>query len=206
MAKLRTSANTRTLSKYDEGGGSGPPPATTIDDSFNRADSATTLGNTDTGQAWTANRGTWGISSNQAYCVTAVDNDLASVDWGSPNMTVSVKMVAQALQRFYGVVARMTDASNYYMAMVAEGASVYLFKCVAGSYTVLVGPTSVSPPANAVLSLQASGTSLVVKINGTTVISTTDSTFTTGNRAGLRFGSTGAGANGARWEDFQVAA
>jgi hypothetical protein len=51
-------------------------------DSFNRADSASTLGNADTGQAWSAVVGTWGITSNRAYPVTASGTGTAAINTG----------------------------------------------------------------------------------------------------------------------------
>ena len=47
----------------------GQSPNRVASDTFTRANSAVTLGSTEVGAlAWTANVGTWGISSNQAYC------------------------------------------------------------------------------------------------------------------------------------------
>jgi hypothetical protein len=65
-----------------------------VRDRFGRADSALTLGSAETGQAWTAQQGTWGISSNQAY-VAALGAGLpqvATIDSGLTEYTLRCKL------------------------------------------------------------------------------------------------------------------
>jgi hypothetical protein len=56
---------------------------TNVTDSFNRTDSASSLGTADSGQSWSQVAGTNGISSNQAYVVAATA--LAVVDASPPS-------------------------------------------------------------------------------------------------------------------------
>lgn len=61
-----------------------------VSDTFTRADSTTTMGVTDTGQAWNVSGGTWGISGNQAY--SATNGGQALVDAGQPVGKASVTL------------------------------------------------------------------------------------------------------------------
>lgn len=63
----------------------GGRPFWAIRDSFSRADSTATLGNANTGQAWVATTGTWGISSARGYAVSNTSNDLATLPVSGQN-------------------------------------------------------------------------------------------------------------------------
>lgn len=176
----------------------------TITDSFNRADSTTTMGNTDTGQTWIADAGTWGITGNKAYPVTGADSDRCSIDAGSTDLTVAATIGPTNVNRFYGVTGRGADANNFYMAMFSSATS-YFFKNVAGTYTQLaVQSTSFSGDDQVTFNLN--GTAAVIKVAGVANISTTDSSITTGTRAGMRHGWNAGGTDtGAqRYDDFSV--
>ena len=109
---------------------------TRASDTFTRADSTTTLGTAETGGAWTAHVGTWGISSNQAYCPTSAGLNIATVDTGYSDgfVTVTVTGVSAAGQR---LVFRLSDSSNYWDLQAVTG-SCLLQKYVAGSLTNVV--------------------------------------------------------------------
>jgi hypothetical protein len=51
-----------------------------VNDSFNRADNATSLTKTDNGLTWAPINGTWGISGNKCIPVSKNHNDIVSVD------------------------------------------------------------------------------------------------------------------------------
>lgn len=87
------------------------PPGLIIRDSFTRADSAATLGSTETGQAWQTPGGTWGISSNQAYVAVSPSSlDYALVEAGTPNVSVQVKIAASGGSP--GICLRYISNSN----------------------------------------------------------------------------------------------
>ena len=71
----------------------GPPPSG-VTDTFDRADSASTLNTASDGtHVWTPYLGTWGISSNQGYCPTlSGGGGIATVDAGIRNCTVEVTL------------------------------------------------------------------------------------------------------------------
>lgn len=177
-----------------------------ISDSFDRTDSASTLGNADTGEAWTAHQGTWGISGNTAYDPTNADHDHATVDTGETAMVVSVVVSNLSGAHAGGILARYVDSNNFYLADGSGrlGGEVRLFKRVSGSYTSL--GTSAAFSAGDSLALSCNGSTISVLRNGSQVISVTDSAVS-GTRAGLRGGydnSAGGGLSAVRWNDFLV--
>jgi hypothetical protein len=163
------------------------PSDKTVVDLFNRADSSTTLGSADTGQAWTASPGTWGISGNAAYSVTAANDDYALVDAGRVDVKVEVT-VHGVPGTNPGLVLRGTDTNNCYMANFHQSGVPTLFKRVAGTYTSL-GAGSKNLANGDRLTFSAVGTTLTMLVNGTAIVTVTDSTFTTGTKVGLRIGA-----------------
>lgn len=76
---------------------------TDVTDDFNRADSAVSLGTSTSGHAWTADLGTWGISSNTAYCPTlSGGTGRATVNYGARDCTLEVTI--STVQRPFGLV------------------------------------------------------------------------------------------------------
>lgn len=174
----------------------------TITDSFNRADSASVLGNTDTGQAWTTQAGTCGISSNEFYVSTPVGSQgIATIDSGITDVRVKVTAKAFSSNRFIGVVGRFVDGNNFYLAQ-ADTAASSLYKKVAGSFTQL-GSFGAAAVVNDIIELRCVGTSIALYINGSSVISVTDSALTSGTLCGIRFGTS---ASTPRADSFVVEA
>ena len=56
-------------------------------DSFDRADSATSLGST-----WVAASGTWGVLNNEAYCVTNTGTRRVNIDAGATNFSITCQV------------------------------------------------------------------------------------------------------------------
>ncbi len=98
-----------------------------------------------------------------------------------------------------GLGFRLQDNNNYYVAVVtdstnsAQNQKLQMYKRVSGSYTLLGSIQSISFVAGTphVLEVVCSGSSIVVKWDGATIISQTDSTFSSG-RVGPRMGDAGA--------------
>jgi hypothetical protein len=80
-------------------------------DLFDRADSTTTLGTADTGQAWQMLAGTWGISANRAYSAVATANGAAVIDCGTADGVYIVEWATKGTAP--RIVLRAIDASNY---------------------------------------------------------------------------------------------
>ena len=84
-------------------------------DSFTRANSASTLGTpTEKGSAWTARVGTWGITSNKGYTVSATNNAIATTALTTPATQLSGTIVTAAINtQSHGIIYRYVDVNNY---------------------------------------------------------------------------------------------
>jgi hypothetical protein len=174
-------------------------------DNFDRTVAAGGWGTASDGHVWTTSGTAGDFSVNGAEGViapTALTSDRhAWVNVGGPDqdVTVLVKIAdtAESGSLNSGVTARLTDASNYYVAefrYFATTAELWLRKRVAGVATDLLTMNiqTLLPAASAwrYLRFQVQGTALRAKVwgVGTTepdwMIYTTDTSLTTGNNAG----------------------
>lgn len=177
--------------------GTATGPATIAADTFTRADSTTTLGSTESGaKAWAATAGTWGIASGQAYNAGGTGGALATIDAGTADYTVSVKV--NASDSGSGLIARLTDPSNWLMALAPAGGELQLYHNVGGSVSAVAYPgTPIA--AGDVVQMACAGGTVTYSVNGTAVGSFADST--TGTRCGFR-----ADSAAARFDNFTVTA
>lgn len=168
-----------------------------ITDSFNRASSATIMGNTDTGETWTVLSGTWGISSNTAYCsVAGVGQSHVVVDSGVSDCTITVTM--SALDDG-GLCFRAIDDNNLFVMAANAGAAI-VYRRTSGGFTAIMSPATTFT-AGDVTQIVLSGTSIVWNKNGSLIASTTDSQGLTATQHGLR-----SYFNGTRFDDFSITA
>ena len=175
----------------------------TVTDSFNRADSTTSLGNADTGQSWSSENTNYGISSNAAYEVLGTAGGVVVIDPLFANVVVSSVMSVLSDNDYTGIVARYVDTANYYLADSNSAGALRLWRQVAGTYTQLGSAANGSMAAGDSLELHVIGSDLTVKVNGVTKISTvSDSSLTAGTKVGLRIG-TGV-VNATRWDSFSA--
>ena len=94
-----------------------------IQDFFNRT-TTTSLGNADTGQTWSATRGTWFANGTQAQSNDAASGyPLASIPFNS-NATISV-----ATTEGTGVAFWVTDANNWYATIAYHTQTSYSCGC-----------------------------------------------------------------------------
>lgn len=168
-----------------------------VSDLFNRADSAVSMGNADTGQAWANLLGTWGILSNRAYNAVGSADASAGIEAGATDVTVTATIVTRDAGSC--VIARAQDTANYYLVLNASGGTnTILYKKVAGAYTQL-GSTVTGGTEGDVIALKATGTAIKAYRNTIEIISVTDGALTTGTKAGLR-----ADTAGAKFDTFSV--
>lgn len=173
----------------------------TITDDFNRANSTTTLGTATTGQSWVALAGTWGIETNKGYRVSTVDSDQAAILTGQTDATITATITWSSFTAGeVSVLARGADASNHYLALLSTS-TVDLYKRVAGTYTLLGTSGAVTWATGDTIGLRVSGTSIKGYRNGAEVVSTTDSSLTSGTYAGFRAGGT---TNTMRYDDLSI--
>jgi len=141
-------------------------------DTFTRPNSTTTLGTTETGQAWTAQKGTWGIASDKAYLVSQSGGSgtypVARFDLGSRTQTVEAVISSSEAYLYYGVVFRYSDSSNS-----------------GGWQDIYPGAVPAIVFNGSTHTLYVNGVHQQLNPGGGPQDSITDSTFLTGSTAGL---------------------
>jgi len=184
--------------------------STSILDSFDRADSATTLGSADTGQAWTAHSSTWGITGNLAYNVSAQNEvQRATVPFTSSSMAVSCQFGAAGTARYFGIEACSVNANNRYSFETNGMSSKFLALHIAGTKTVLWTEAGALPTDATVQIKVVQGdteATWAITINGTQKATgtVTDAARPVGTRAGIW--NMGAQTPGTRFNNFEVEA
>lgn len=162
-----------------------------VSDTFTRADNSTSLGSAETGQAWNALVGTWGVISGTAYTSVATAQSIAVIDTASTNADAQAT-VGGGNQ---GLVVGLVDASNYYTSD-----SGIIYRCVAGAFTN-IGGGALTLAAGNVMRLVRAGNQISLYRNGTLLASVTDSSLTTGTKHGLRIHNSAT----VRLDNFTVA-
>jgi hypothetical protein len=174
-------------------------------DYFDRAASATVLGSTTSGAAWTAVAGTWGVTDGQAYCVTAGAGNLAQFDSGLADGVIYTHVTWKTGAGAW-VVARYADADNYIKMGINTAGDIQIIKRVAGVETTLYTGTAGCVDGGVYqLGGAFMATSLVMwLLDGTTYIvggGATDGAGSANTRVGLL---NGAAVAGVRWDNFLV--
>jgi hypothetical protein len=169
-----------------------------ISDSFNRTNSTTTIGTSDsytggTNTAWTVYGGqTYGIKTNQIYQVTTTkaDYQFAGFNAGISNakVTATFASMPSAGDKPYMII-RATDANNYLFFMGGAGKVYELGLCQNGGTTWTTLATGGTGVNGDVAEVTCNGNSIVVKVNGTQIISTTVTQQATGTLFGLCCGA-----------------
>lgn len=121
-------------------------------DTFNRADSATGLGTTSSNQAWTAQAGTLGISSNRAYAPSAGDNVSTVPVTSETNVEVRMPVAGNA-----GVVFRYKDQNNYWYYRRHTDGTARMGKWVDGVETVMTADAVTTINAGDTLKVETLG-------------------------------------------------
>lgn len=162
-----------------------PPTVTYAVDSFNRADTTGGPGTTEVGgYTWSVTAGdSFEVASNRlkGLAVATAPPDCL-IDDGQADGTISLTLPNASTNG--GIAFRISaDRSTGYVFYNNISGYSLRKRTAAGTYVQLVaGPTGANAPGD-VLSVVLSGSSIVCKVNGTAVITTTDSSFT-GTRHG----------------------
>jgi hypothetical protein len=171
------------------------PPVATVTlatDTFTRADSSTTLGNTDDGKAWTNTVGVVGIASGKAYAASPASNTqkVATVDVAQAGHTVTAQVTAGTGS--VGVVARLVDSSNF-LWFSYGGGTLRIFKTVAGAPSTLANVATTWAAGEVhVMKLETVGNVINAYVDGLKILTTTlagadITTFATATKVGLVF-------------------
>ncbi|GIF00047.1 pectate lyase family protein [Paractinoplanes rishiriensis] len=135
---------------------------------------------------WSTSGGTWSVTSGaytQSSSSASAKAQAGSTSWTTATVSARVRPDAFGTNgsRGLGIAARVQSTSNFY-ALVVTGTAVQIRE---GASSVLASASfTASAGTTYTLSLSATGSSLVGSINGTQVVSASDSSLTSG-RAGL---------------------
>ena len=176
-----------------EQGATTPPPEPTfnilISDSFNRADNATTIGKTDTGQVWIVEDGTFGISANKVKLFAGAKSyySMAVVDPGRSNCTIKLDVTYYTNQSA-GIGFRASNKTDF-LQFAIDSSGVSLKRYTNYTSTVIGTPYAFTPVNGTTykLSVKLAGNSIIASLDGVERISVTDSFNATITRHGLRF-------------------
>jgi hypothetical protein len=166
--------------------------AVLVSDSFNRANSTTSLGSTDsynggTSKAWQIfGNAVYGINNNQAYISQSATSGHGSayVEVNKSDVAVTTTFSVIDPAEFPKIAFRIVDAENMLMLMADAGTGNYLlYKYVSGSSTDIATGTSF---ANGdVIRIEANGSNIKVFKNGTNIINVTETSYQTATKHGL---------------------
>lgn len=186
---------------------------TTRTESFNTADS-TTLG---PDQSWTEVSGSWEVHSNQAGLNETSNTNFRSArcggDIGSTDMYAQCVVAAMPVLgsiNAAGPCVRFADAANtYYCAEYLSGSTsstfiVRIAKVVTGTRTQLGSGVTVTFNAGDVVKLTCAGSTLTTYLNGTQQEQITDTSITTGTKAGLELRNRSATAFAVLVDNFEA--
>lgn len=177
-----------------------------VNDTFTRANSTTSLGVSDSGHTWVQiGTGIVGILSNEAYRATS--NAFAYVEFGQSDMIVSVKQVVYG-QFFSGPVARLVDISNFYYLDIPSALACRLKKVVAGVETGISGTSNVTFAAGDVLGISCKevggNTELKLLVNGVVQQTITDTSAIGSRPQGTKAGIRPWNGSNTRLDNFTV--
>lgn len=161
-----------------------PAAQLTITDNFNRANSETSLGQTETGQSWQTFTGVWGITNNTAYPVSISGpgsfptNTYAIVDTGRSDGILEVTLSRNIQDA--RIPFRLVDERNNYF-VERNGWGYHVEKTVNGQrfeLTPRVFNASFSDGDK--IKLEMRGPCVYISVNNNLLLQINDSTFSTG--------------------------
>jgi hypothetical protein len=174
-----------------------------VQDSFNRVDSTSSLGNAETGQAWSiVGEATAGITNNQAYFSSlsgTANYRFAVVDTGVQEYEVELKITD--LVNISNVCFRVLSLTDFFMVRYnSSGAKYELYKRVANVFTLL-GSYSGAAVNDVIKVSNYSNGQIDVYINGVLRITATDTDLITNTNCGFgNYSDFGSG----KFDDFMV--
>ena len=156
-------------------------------DTFNRADSATSLGNATSGQTYTQDTGPTnviGISSKRAYNATSA-NCRALVNMGVSDFVYSLRVISVGSGSQVWAIVRASGSTNYWRIGVAGGAWTAQ-KIVSGAF----GDTNVTTLAyfadNDILRIVCNGNKITAYVNDMEIWSKIDTFNNTATQVGFQ--------------------
>lgn len=158
-------------------------------DSFNRADSTTNLGSTDSGttQAWVQNAGTWGIQTNRAY-ISAAASSIATINGAADFSVLDVEVDVWTSGDAW-LVFRFSDTSNYLRFGGTVGGSPQ-FDVVSGGVVTRTDVATATLAQADELRVRCTGSVIECFVDDLLVLCVTETTHQTNTRVGMMTTST----------------
>ena len=184
-----------------------------VRDAFDRADNAAAIGNTDTGQAWTVDKGTAGISGNEGYFPSDSDQDRIRVmTRGDGLFSLTIRGEFGGIARIPYLTFRGSGGTSHLLLGLNTGTAVRLMKrSAAGAYTELAtAAVTLTTGVDYVTVVSLSGSNVKVYIDGVLYI---DHTLALGDEitygptafwAGVALAKSGSPTTAARFNNFNV--
>jgi pectate lyase len=137
---------------------------------------------------WTTSGGTWTVATDgdRAYRQGGTSSDAraraGSTAWNDYTVTADVKPLAfNGTDRFVAVLARVQSNTSYYYLTLRNSNRIELKKLVGGSSTTLASASfTVTAGTEYRVGLRVRGSALTGTINGATLLSASDTQFSTG--------------------------
>lgn len=157
------------------------PPQVEISDNFNKPDNATSLGTTLSGNAWTIEKGQWGIANSQAYPANGCPAPgYATIETGVTDGRVEVTLPIN--RQDMRIPFRFVNLDNSYW--VENVGSIYvLTKRQNGSQTELARSTN-APADGDQIRIDFNSSIIKVYKNGVSIMTASDSSIK-GTKAGI---------------------
>jgi hypothetical protein len=178
-------------------------------DRFNRPDG--TLGTTETGQAWTAEVGTWAVRGEVAAALGNGGTAYATIDVGTTDHYAQASLrqlipaPVGASSRNVGVVVRWTDANNYSRVYVDTDPSIgVVIRDVAAGVGTNLATYPLSGWEGMTIGCGVVGQTITAYVNGAPVASATLTGAIDGTRAGLHSNWPNNTGRSPELDDFHV--
>lgn len=140
--------------------------------------------------------------------VTAEGVWMASGTSLSSDMTVAVDVFRKTWAGDFGVVGRVNaTALTYYLGRITPSSNLAeIYKCVAGSFTLLASGAFADPGADTTvhMELKIEGAEISIIIDGNTIARATNTDIPTGNVAGIRGVTAQSNSTGLHFDNFNV--
>lgn len=131
---------------------------------------------------WTVRSGFYELNGNRLLATGVVGMAQWTADAPADDQYSQITIQTVTSGAYMGVATRIHPTLQTYYFCICDSGSVNLQKYVSGSVSHIgSSPLSMTISSGAIVRLEASGTTISCKINGSTVLSATDSSITSGS-------------------------
>lgn len=175
-----------------------------VSDSFSRPDNALTMSNADTGQAWTAQLGIWGISNGRAYCTAGAYGVHIATIPGIADAIVEASMAYDVGNSDVWLLFRYVDNANYWGVWVWNvTGNLFLYKQVGGVFTIMgFYAAGIASGVTSIIRVILSGSSIIVYLNGEQRFNIIDAALAGATVCGIK--QEGSAGDNSRFDNFRV--